>query len=68
MVKRREGIKTKEMRFQLSESLANEIYIILLDPMTLRPAYGSLSVVAEKLFADWVRDVKENGLPQYLID
>ena len=66
MPRRKDGIKRIEMRCFVSEALYNKIYLVLLDPFTNKPRYGVLSQISERLWAEWLREVQEYGLPSYL--
>ncbi len=58
----------KELRLFISTRTYNEIYLLLLDPMTGKPRYGAVSKVGEKLFRDWIIEVKTHGLPNFLLE
>ena len=59
-------IRKVEVRFYLPKAMHDELYLMLLDSFSNRPRYGAMSKVGEHLFAQFITDVKENGLPRYL--
>lgn len=49
------------IRGYISQPLADRMNLILLDPFTQKPRYGSLSQLLEKLIAKWVEEVEQKG-------
>ena len=51
--------KKVELRFYVSRRLANQLYLLGLDPMYLRPRYSWMSKLGERLLEKWVHDVQK---------
>jgi len=54
-------IPKRELRLFIPEYLYNEIQVLLLDPFTMKPKYGEISKVGERLFTHWVKEVQSKG-------
>lgn len=48
-----------EIRFYIPRRLYNQIYLLGLDPMYLRPRYSWVSKLGTRLLARWVKDIQE---------
>ena len=51
----------KEMRFYIPTSLYNKVFLLTLDPITLKPRYGLLSRIGTKLLEDWLEGIQDDG-------
>ena len=58
-----------EIRGYVSERLYNELYVLLLDPHTRKPVYGSMSRLMEAKLAQFVKECKEEGrVPPHILE
>jgi len=51
----------KEIRFYIPTSLYNKIYLLTLDPITLRPKYGLVSRIGTHLLEKWLEEIHEGN-------
>ena len=59
-------VPMQEIRFYIPKSVYDELYIITLDALNDKPHYGWFTKIGTVLFKQFIKDVKINGLPQYL--